>query len=190
MMNPAQRRHFLWVILLMALILTVVLAQATTFSRLPFQDLTKRATAIARVRCVQSRSVVEKNEVWTDTTFEVLEQHKGNLGGAVTVRTIGGKMGNLHSRVEGAPAFRAGEEAYLFLWSETGEPYRILGWTQGTFRIARDARTGAETVTQESAGIPIFDPQIRAFRQEGLRAEPVASFQAKLKQAIAGSARR
>jgi hypothetical protein len=187
MMNPAQRRHFLWVILLMALILTVVLAQATTFSRLPFQELANQATAIARVRCLHSRSLMEKKEVWTETTFEVLEQHKGTLAGTITIRMIGGRVGNLHSRVEGVPTFRTGEEAYLFLWTEAGEPWRILGWMQGTFRIGRDNRTGGETVTQDSPAGAAFDQQTREFRRESLRALPLPTFQAKLKQAVEGS---
>jgi len=58
------------------------------------------------------------------------------------VRTIGGTSGHLHSHVDGVPIFRSGEEVYLFLWERPGEPYRVLGWAQGTFRIARNADTG------------------------------------------------
>jgi hypothetical protein len=188
MMNPAQRRHFLWVILLMALILTVVLAQATTFSQLQFQDLANQATAIARVRCVQSKCLAERNQVWTDTTFEVLKQHKGILEGVVTVRTLGGTVGNLHSRPEGTSTFEPGEQAYLFIWKATGEPYRILGWRQGAFRIVHNRRTGAETVTQDSTAIPGFDLQTGEFRPETFRAMPVEDFQLKLRRALEGSA--
>ena len=69
--------------------------------------------------------------------------------------------GHLHSHVDGVPVFRAGEEVYLFLWERPGEPYRVLGWPQGTFRIARNADTGVETVTQDSAMAPIFDLRTR-----------------------------
>ena len=120
----------------------------------------------------------------TDTQFEVVEQNKGLLPGLVTIRTLGGTIGGLHSRVEGVPEFRAGEEAYVFLWGREGEPHRILGWSQGTFRIARDARTGVETVTQDSAAAPLFDPRTREFVRSGIRNLPVASFQMKLRKAL------
>ena len=86
--------------------------------------------------------------------------------------------------MEGVPEFRAGEEVYVFLWGREGEPHRVLGWSQGTFRIARDARTGAEIVTQDSAAAPVFDPRTHEFRRSGIRNLPVASFQMKLRKAL------
>ena len=81
------------------------------------------------------------------------------------------------------PTFRVGEEVYLFLWGRAGEPYRVLGWSQGTFRIARDAQSGRERVTQESA-FGKFDPQTRMFRADGIRGMELSAFREKLKQAI------
>jgi hypothetical protein len=85
--------------------------------------------------------------------------------------------------VDGVPTFRAGEEVYLFLWGRAGEPYRVLGWSQGTFRIARDARTGRERVTQESA-FGEYDPQTRTFQAYGMLGMDVPVFREKLQQAI------
>src|SRR5258708_17295634 len=93
---------------------------------------------------------------------------------------IGGRVGNLHSRIDGVPAFRPGEEAYVFLWGREGEPFRVLGWSQGTFRIARDPRTGVERVTQDSAAAPVFDPRTRRFRHGGDSHPPVGAFLIKL----------
>jgi hypothetical protein len=97
---------------------------------------------------------------------------------------MGGSSGHLHFLVEGVPTFRAGEEVYLFLWAKPGEPYRILGWSEGTFRILRDTHTGVERVTQDSARLPIFDPLSRQFRHGGIRNLPVTIFQLKLRQAL------
>ncbi|HEX4542852.1 MAG TPA: hypothetical protein VH114_06770 [Candidatus Acidoferrum sp.] len=76
----------------------------------------------------------------------------------------------------------------MFLWGREGEPLRVLGWSQGTFRIARDARTGVETVTQDSVATPIFDPSTRQFRHGGIRNLPVAVFQLRLRKALGESA--
>jgi hypothetical protein len=187
-MSFVQRRRFLWILFLTGLALLAAAANATTLARMRFEDLVKQATAVARLRCLGAVSRWENGEIWTETLFEVVEQNKGLLPGLVTVRTLGGRVGNLHSRIEDVPAFRPGEEAYIFLWGRVGEPYRVLGWSQGTFRVARDARTGVETVTQDSATAPLFDPRTRQFRHGGIRNLRVAVFQLKLRKALEGSA--
>jgi len=183
-MSFVQRRRFLWILFLVALVLLAVAASATTLSRLRFEELAQQATAVARLRCLGAEARWENGEIWTDTRFEVVEQNKGLLPGLVTIRTLGGTIGGLYSRVEGVPEFRAGEEAYVFLWGREGEPHRILGWSQGTFRIARDVRTGVETVTQDSAAAQVFDPRTREFQRSGIRNLPMASFQMKLRKAL------
>jgi hypothetical protein len=186
-MSYVQRRRFLWALFLLGLALLAVVANATTLARMRFEELARQATAVARVRCLGARSFWENREIWTETRFEVIEQSKGTPPGIVTIRMLGGSVGNLHSRIEDVPQFHAGEEAYVFLWGSEGEPLRVLGWSQGTFRIARDARTGVETVTQDSAATPIFDPGARRFRHGGIRNLPVAVFQLKLKKALEGN---
>jgi hypothetical protein len=187
-MSFAQRRKFLWICFLAGLALLALTAAAfangTTLARLRFEDLAQQSTAVARLRCLGSEFRWDRGELWTETRFEVLERNKGLLPGLVTVRTMGGIAGHLHSHVEGVPIFRPGEEVYLFLWERLGEPYRVLGWAQGTFRIARNADTGNETVTQDSANAPIFDPRTRTFRHGGIRNLPVEIFQLKLRHAL------
>ncbi len=183
-MSFVERRRFLWALLLVALALLAVVANATTLARMRFEDLARQATAVARLRCLSASSSWEGGEIWTDTRFAVVEQAKGSLPAIVTVRTLGGTIANLHSRVDDASAFRPGEEAYLFLWGRGGEPLRVLGWSQGTFRIAREARTGIETVTQDSATASVFDRQTRQFVQPGVRNLPVTVFQKKLRKAL------
>ncbi|HTT34097.1 MAG TPA: hypothetical protein VMH48_10890 [Methylomirabilota bacterium] len=183
-MSYVQRRRFLWVLLFALMALLAVAANATTLARMRFEELAHQATAVARVRCLGVRSFWDSGEIWTETRFQVIEQNKGSLPEFISVHTIGGNVGNLHSRVDEVPVFRVGEEAYVFLWNREGEPFRVLGWSQGAFRIRRDPRTGLETVTQDSAAAPIFDPVTRQFRHGGIRNLAVAVFQLKLKKAL------
>lgn len=184
MMNFAQRRRFLWVLLLIGLALIAVVANATTYARLPFKDLAQQSTAVGRLRCLNSESKWQDGEIWTETRFEVIERNKGALAGIVSVRMIGGTVGLLYSRVEGVPVFRPGEEVYLFLYGGADGAYRVLGWQQGTFRIRRDAQTGVERVTQDSAAMPIFNPRTKEFRRAGVRNLPMTIFQLKLRRAL------
>ena len=184
--NFRERRRFLWILFLgglAALALAVVLS-ATTLSRLRFTDLAQESTAVARLRCLSAISRWDKGEIWTETRFEVLETEKGLLPGLISVRTLGGRLEHLHARVDGVPVFRPGEEVYLFLWGAAGEPYAVLGWSQGTFRISKNSQTGAETVSQDSAAMAVFDPQTQQFRREGIRNCSMALFREKLRNAL------
>jgi hypothetical protein len=173
--NYRERRRFLWILFLggLAVLALAVALSATTLSRLRFTEPAQESTAVARLRCLSAVSRWDKGEIWTETRFEVLETEKGLLPGPVTVRMLGGHVEHLHARVDGVPIFRPSEEAYLFLWGRAGEPYAVLGWSQGTFRIAKNPQTGLETVTQDSAAMPVFDPQTQQFRREGIRNWPV-----------------
>jgi len=179
-MSYKDRRRFLWVLFLIGLALIAIVAQATTLVRLRFQDLVHYSHSIARVRCLHAESLMEKGEIWTDTTFRVLSHNKGYLPEEIVVRQPGGKFQNLHSRVEGAPEFRPGEEVYLFLNAHPGGQLLIVGWAQGTFRIHRDLRSGGETVTQDSAETPVFDPASNAFTKAGVKNLSIDVFEQRL----------
>lgn len=183
-MSYVQRRRFLWILFLVGLALLAVVASATTMSRLRLLDLTEQSTAVARLRCIGTKSLWDQGEIWTETKFEVVQREKGVLTGIITVRMLGGDVGHLHSRVDEVPQFHPGEEVYLFLWGREGQPFQILGWSQGTFRIARDPRSGLEVVSQDSATASIFDPQARAFRHGSIRNLPVAIFREKLHKTL------
>src|ERR1700686_3775743 len=168
-MNYKDRRRFLWVLFLIGLALIAVVAQATTLVRLRFQDMVHYSYSIARVRCMHAESVMENGEIWTDTSFRVLSHNKGYLPEEIVVRQPGGKFQHLHSHVEGAPEFRPGEEVYLFLSGPPGRQFLIIGWAQGTFPIHRNLRSGGETVTQDSAETPVFDPASGSFTKIGVK---------------------
>ena len=55
-----------------------------------------------------------------------------------------------------------------------------MGWAQGTFRIRRNVLNGTETVTQDSADMPVFDPQANQFTKMGVKGLPVDRFLEKL----------
>lgn len=179
-MSYNDRRRFLWVLFLIGLALIAAVAQATALVRLRFQDLVHYSNSIARVRCVRADVRMENGEIWTDTTFRVLSHNKGYLPEEIVVRQPGGTFQHLHSHVDGTPEFRLGEEVYLFLAAHTGNQFLIVGWTQGTFRIHRDLRSGGETVTQDSAETPVFDPGTHSFTKDGFKNVSLDTFEQRL----------
>jgi hypothetical protein len=185
-MSFSEQRRTPWILFFggLASIGVAPATNATTLARLQFAQLAQESTAVARLQCLSSESLWQGGEIWTETRFEVLKLEKGLLPRLVTVRMVGGRAGHLHSRVDGVPVFRPGEEVYLFLWGREGQAFSVMGWSQGTFRIIRNARTGAETVTQDSAATPVFDPQTQEFRREGVRNLPLAIFREKLRRTL------
>ncbi len=185
-MSYAKRRKFLWMLLRTGIALVAAMAASgTTLVALRFEELTERASAVARVRCVSARSFMESGEIWTETQFAVEKTEKGLLGLLLTVRMPGGYVEGLRSHVDSVPGFRPGEELYLFLLESKDGTYRVLGWTQGTFRIRRDAKSGAESVTQDSSETTLFDPTTRTFRKEGVREMSVSKFEERLTTTLA-----
>jgi len=176
------RPRFRWLLRPALLFSILIPAGATTLTKLHLYELLDKSTAVARLRCLGSESFWDRGEIWTNTNFEVVGQIKGHLPGRVVVRMIGGHLGHLTSRVDAAPTFQRGEEVYLFLWGPASENLGIVGWAQGTFRIARDARTGMERVTQDSAEIPVYHPLTNEYSRSGIQNMPLPEFLEKLRR--------
>ena len=97
---------------------------------------------------------------------------------------------SLTSTVDGAPRFAPGEEVFLFLAQTPAGEWTVAGWTLGTFRVVREKHSGRETVTQDAAGVTLFDPATRQFQPGGVRQMELREFRRRLDEAIARGAGR
>ena len=155
-------------------------AAPTTLAHMSIAKLTQSSRLIIRARCVENSSAWDAGEIWTFSTFEPSEIWKGSSQQRVSVRLLGGRVGNLTSNVSGIPRFHAGEEVVLFLAPTAHGDFSVVSWVQGTFRIHRDPRSGAETVTQDSASFDTFDPSTKKFTPSGIRDLPLDEFRAQV----------
>ena len=78
--------------------------------------------------------------------------------------------------VSGVPRFSPGEELILFLERTPAQDFSIVSWMQGTFRIGLNGTTGEETITQDTAAFPVFDPASQRFEATGIRKMPISAF--------------
>jgi hypothetical protein len=150
--------------------------RATTLKRMSVADLSRAAHAVVRARCITNSTRWDAGEIWTFTTFDVEETWKGSAPAQITVRLLGGQAGNFTSTVSGVPRFAPGEELILFLERTSAQDFSIVSWMQGTFRIGRSLTTGEETVTQDTAAFPVFDPSSQRFETTAIRKMPVTTF--------------
>ena len=160
------------------------LAKSTTLAPLSLAQLTASAANVVHAECTGNQALWRDGEIWTVTSFHVLENWKGKSPQEIQVWMIGGRAGPITSYVPGAPRFRIGEETVLFLepvapGSFTGV-LSIAAWGEGTFRIRRDPRTFEMRVTQDTAITPNFDPSSRTFRETGIRNWPLAKLKARV----------
>lgn len=167
--------------------------RATTIEKMSLARLTHVAPIIVHARCVSNATAWDAGEIWTFTTFDVLDTWKfpsqAQIPPQFTVRLLGGTVGPLTSHVSGVPRFTPGEESVLFLQPTSRGDLSIVSWQQGTFRIARDPRSGAETVTQDTAAFAVFDPRTRRFAANGVRNLSLSSFRRQVEAALASHSR-
>jgi hypothetical protein len=185
-----MRRRFVFGLFCFELILSCFDATATTMEKLSVEKMAELANTVVRAKCVSTSTRWDGGDIWTFTSFEVAETWKGSATSQTTVRLLGGTVGSLTSTVTGVPRFRAGEEVILFLEPTKRGDFTVVSWQQGTFRVVRNLRTGLEIVTQDTAAFETFDPQTRAFKSTGIHNVPLEEFRARVKAAVAESARR
>jgi len=171
--------------LLFAALLVCPSAGATTFARMSVAEMTHAAPVIVRARCVANTVNLEEGEIWTFTEFEIQETWRGTAPARITVRLLGGRLGDITSTVSGVPRFHGGEEVVLFLQPAPRGNFSIVSWQQGTFRIHRDQRTNGEAVTQDTAAFTTFDPATRQFATNGTTRQPLREFRALVDAALA-----
>jgi len=156
------------------------LAESTTLEQLSLTQLTSAAASVVHAKCTGNQALWHGGEIWTVTSFRVLGNWKGNSPREIHVWMIGGRVGPVLSYVPGAPRFRIGEEAVLFLEPARSGDLSITAWGEGTFRIRRDPHTGEMLVTQDTAITPNFDPSAQKFYATGIRDWPLAKLKARV----------
>ncbi len=184
--SRSMRFVLLWVALLSAV---GGAAKATTLARMSVAQMSRAAQLIVRARCVENSTGWDAGEIWTFTSFEVREVWQGSAPARISVRLLGGRVGNLTSSVAGIPRFRPGEEVVIFLERTPRGDFSVVSWEQGTFRVRREAATGSESVTQDSATFATFDPATRQFEAAGIRNLPLETFRARVNAAMSAAAR-
>jgi hypothetical protein len=184
MNDQARRRRQMIPALLLAIVSVAFAAGATTLERMSLGQLAQAADTVVRARCASSSARWENGAIWTFSEFDVTARFKGSSPARIQVRSPGGRVGHVSTRVEEAPEFRPGDEAVLFLEAASDGSYGVSAWAEGTFRIRKDSVPGRELVTQGSSGTAVFDPVTRQFRNEGIRNLAWSEFRQRLTGAL------
>ena len=141
-------RHTLLTLLSLALAteaFPVPEATATIVVPMSDRDLTESAVAvvIGDVTAIESHWNPTDQQISTYVTLDVVEVLRGDVGtGPVTLRQMGGRVGNVDAWVDGSPEFAVGERVLLFLRTNPDGTLRVAHLHQGRFSVLSDAYSG------------------------------------------------
>jgi len=135
-----------------AALLTLLLgssALATSVLKMSLRDLAKNSDTIVLARVEDESARYDANkEIYTYITLRVLDPVKGmkaehgknaKTEEMVTIRQIGGVVGNIASIVPGMPKFVKGEEVVVFLSKKDANGYPwVMGLQQGKYSVVTD----------------------------------------------------
>jgi hypothetical protein len=145
--------------------LLVSLAGTYAITVLPIseEELTKRATVIVtgEVEEVSSGFDENQNTIYTYIKTRVTRVLKGELlDDYITLRQVGGTVGDQSIMVPGAPVYELGDEILVFAGplGQTGY-YGVLGIYYGRYQIELDPSTGKKYASGASFGIVHTDPE-------------------------------
>jgi hypothetical protein len=161
---------------------------ATTVIPVSDRQLAEHALAIVigDVHAIESYWDGGPGQMFTHITLSVHEVLKGTLpDGELTIKQVGGTVGDLQSWVDGSPEFVRGERVLLFLRSNPDGTLRVAHLHQGKFSIFLDWETAAVFAYRQEAPIGVhvlggvsvggiheleaFKTRIRAFAREQQR---------------------
>lgn len=139
-----MRRLFVLAVLL----LVSTSLRATVLVPAEFREIVSGSQVIVygRVAEVYAEWADDRRRIDTVVSLEVASYLKGGPGEVVTFRVPGGQIGRYRSVTVGAPEFRAGEEAVVFLRASGPAVAHVFGLSQGVFRVRLDGRTGQRLV--------------------------------------------
>lgn len=140
--------------------LAVLPAKAVTVVPLSFQELVRQSSSViyARVVDVRGQWTDDRRSIDSLVTVEVIKGLKGTSASELTVTVPGGQIGRYLNLLPGAPTFARGDLTVLFLTARGARLPVTTGFTQGVYRVIRDAESGVAVVTPpavEPAGNPI-----------------------------------
>jgi hypothetical protein len=165
--------------------------RATVLIPAEFREVVTGSEIIVYGRVVDVRAewTADRRGIDTLVTFEAATYLKGGPGETVTFRVPGGQIGRYRNVMVGAPEFRPGDEAVLFLRGEAPAIARVFGFSQGVFRVRVDPRTGQRIVVSPPLAARGDAPETVRRGAGARRSLALDAFAAEVRAAMQGGAR-
>jgi hypothetical protein len=143
-------------------VLVVLMASATSATVLLALDVEDLAVMspvvlVGEVNTVESGWNSDRTKIHTRVQITPVEVMKGPSDlGTVTVKFLGGKVGDTVAHLPGVPRFEVGEKVLVFLEPrEDKEGYLPVGFYQGKFKVFRDPDTRKEMLLRDGPDLGV-----------------------------------
>ncbi|MCF3649703.1 hypothetical protein [Synoicihabitans lomoniglobus] len=145
-------------VILVLMLLPTSAGLATSLRPITFPELATRAEDVVHARVTRVHAFADVYEgrplVRTAVEFEVLASVDGVVRErGLTLRFLGGSVGNKTMRVDGMPTFRRGEEVVLFLHQGERQACPLVGWGNGRYNVVREPASGASYLTRDDGRV-------------------------------------
>jgi PKD repeat protein len=117
----------------LAIVMVALGVAATTIVMPTDAQLVAKSPVIVTGTVVRSQPVDRNGAIWTETVIAVDGSLKGNITGEVTVREIGGELGDRITKVFGVPQYTEGERVLAFLTPSRRGDYQTTDLFVGKF---------------------------------------------------------
>ncbi|MEP6782580.1 MAG: hypothetical protein ABI983_02860 [Acidobacteriota bacterium] len=181
MLRSPAARFFVGCVFIVALIAS---ADATTVVPLSFEQLVNESAAVVygRVSDVRPQWTADRRFIESVVSVQVITRMKGSAGETIAFTVPGGQIGRYLNFIPSSPVFASGDLAVFFLTSHGARLPVTTGFTQGIYRVQRDANSGSMLMAP-----PLLDAPGRIVRGD-LKRKPVSlgTFEGSVR-AIAGA---
>ena len=124
---------------LLASVVLLAPAGATTLLKMSMGDLILQSTSIVRAKVTGSRTAAVGPNIYTYYQLQVSETLKKGAALPSEVAVPGGVYGNLRQIGIGSPELTQGQEYVMFLWTGRSGRTQVSGLSQGLFNLTQDA---------------------------------------------------
>src|SRR6185295_5320822 len=100
-------------------------------------QLVEKSPVIVRGVVLSSAAVDRSGAIWTETTLQVETNLKGSTGAIITIREVGGIVGNRITKIFGTPEYVKGERVLAFLTPTPRGDYQTVDLFVGKFTEAK-----------------------------------------------------
>lgn len=134
--------------------------------KVDLQDLSKDADLIITGKVSQQISSwnEDKSRIYTIATIQVEDYIKGSVtGNSVSVKYLGGEVGDVGETYSHVPTFNNDEEVLIFLKkNDSSSDYTVLYGEEGKLSLVNDSKTG-ELVTSSNVRVSSLKTQIKNY---------------------------
>lgn len=133
---------------------------ASVLIALDLEELTAEADRIVLGQVVWSEPVRRANGmIRTRYRIQVDQDLRGSGDSEIVVETLGGRIGRLGLRVEGAASFALHQKVVVFVQNDGGTVFRPVGMAQGVMHV--EHQNGRDMVVPSRRGMLLVRPGAR-----------------------------